>query len=103
MDNPEEIDLDLDDDDAMDEDAVPDDEPQSAPEHSAPDDGLFTPVEISTYLTVDAATAARVAAGVPGDGRSSGGVAREKREAFVKDDTVLHRRRPSWTALDTHY
>lgn len=69
MDNPEEIDLDIDDDDAMDEDAVPDDEPQSAPV----DDELFAPVEISTYSTADAAAGARAAAGVAGDGRSSGG------------------------------
>lgn len=70
VDNPEEIDLDIEEEDAMDEDAVPDDdEPQSAPL----DDDLFAPVEISTYSTADAAVAARAAAGVAGDSRSSGG------------------------------
>lgn len=70
VDNPEEIDLDMGDECDMDEDTIPDDDPKLLP------DPLFSPVEISTYSTADAAAAAQSpaaqnAAGLNSESRSS--------------------------------
>ena len=61
VDNPEEIDLDMGDEGEMDEDMIPDDVRQVLPNRTPEDDALFSPVEISTYSTEDAAAAARSA------------------------------------------